>query len=167
MAERLVIDDITHWARTYKVSMLCSSPTAPSAYICYLTGNWSKVLLSGYTIWHDSACPKVERGPLRSLRVASNKARCLNISKTQVDGFRFDIMGHLMVPSMQKIQSALGALTMEQDGVDGKGIYIYGEAWDFGEVLSLLSLMRLMQLSNACSAHQCEIEKGRRCVIVT
>ncbi|BDA50310.1 Pullulanase [Coccomyxa sp. Obi] len=69
MAERLVIDDITHWARTYKV-----------------------------------------------------------------DGFRFDIMGHLMVPTMQKIQRALGALTLEKDGVDGRGIYIYGEAWDFGEV---------------------------------
>ncbi|KAK9903518.1 hypothetical protein WJX75_007894 [Coccomyxa subellipsoidea] len=69
MAERLVIDDITHWARTYKV-----------------------------------------------------------------DGFRFDIMGHLMVPTMQKIQAALGALTLERDGVDGRGIFIYGEAWDFGEV---------------------------------
>lgn len=52
----------------------------------------------------------------------------------QVDGFRFDIMGHLMVPTMQKIQAALGALTLERDGVDGGGIYIYGEAWDFGEV---------------------------------
>ncbi len=52
----------------------------------------------------------------------------------QVDGFRFDIMGHLMVPTMQKIQHALGALTLEKDGVDGSGIYIYGEAWDFGEV---------------------------------
>ena len=52
----------------------------------------------------------------------------------QVDGFRFDIMGHLMVPTMRKIQAALGVLTLEQDGVGGKGIYIYGEAWDFGEV---------------------------------
>jgi len=55
----------------------------------------------------------------------------------QVDGFRFDIMGHLMVPTMQKIQAALGALTLERDGVDGSGIYIYGEAWDFGEVTTL------------------------------
>lgn len=53
----------------------------------------------------------------------------------QVDGFRFDIMGHLMVPSMQKIQAALGTLTLQADGVDGRGIYIYGEAWDFGEVI--------------------------------
>ena len=52
----------------------------------------------------------------------------------QVDGFRFDIMGHLMLSTMKKIQAALGGLTLDQDGVDGKGLYIYGEAWDFGEV---------------------------------
>ena len=55
-----------------------------------------------------------------------------------MDGFRFDIMGHLMVPTMQKIQSALRALTLARDGVDGKALYIYGEAWDFGEVILLL-----------------------------
>ena len=53
---------------------------------------------------------------------------------SQVDGFRFDIMGHLMLSTMKKIQAALGALTLERDGVDGKALYIYGEAWDFGEV---------------------------------
>lgn len=52
----------------------------------------------------------------------------------QVDGFRFDIMGHLMLSTMKKIQAALGELTLEQHGVDGKSLYIYGEAWDFGEV---------------------------------
>ena len=52
----------------------------------------------------------------------------------QVDGFRFDIMGHLMLSSMKKIQAALAELTLERDGVDGKSLYIYGEAWDFGEV---------------------------------
>ncbi|DBB17520.1 TPA: Cytochrome c oxidase subunit 1, variant 3 [Trebouxia sp. C0006] len=71
MCERLIIDDIVHWAKDYKV-----------------------------------------------------------------DGFRFDIMGHLMLSTMKKIQAALAALTLEADGVDGKGLYIYGEAWDFGEVSS-------------------------------
>ncbi len=52
----------------------------------------------------------------------------------QVDGFKFDIMGHLMLSTMKKIQAALAALSLEADGVDGKGLYIYGEAWDFGEV---------------------------------
>jgi pullulanase len=52
----------------------------------------------------------------------------------QVDGFRFDIMGHLLVSTMKKLQAALHNLTPEADGVDGTRIYIYGEAWDFGEV---------------------------------
>ena len=45
-------------------------------------------------------------------------------------------MGHLMLSTMKKIQAALGELTLEKDGVDGKQFYIYGEAWDFGEVRS-------------------------------
>lgn len=52
----------------------------------------------------------------------------------QVDGFRFDIMGHHFVTNMNAIRNALNQLTLERDGVDGRHIYIYGEAWDFGEV---------------------------------
>ncbi len=52
----------------------------------------------------------------------------------KVDGFRFDLMGHHMVENMQKIRRALDALTLERDGVDGRGILMYGEGWDFGEV---------------------------------
>ncbi|KAG2423818.1 hypothetical protein HXX76_014978 [Chlamydomonas incerta] len=70
MCERLVVDDITHWARNYKV-----------------------------------------------------------------DGFRFDIMGHLMMTTMAKIRTGLDALTPDKDhGVIGRSVYVYGEAWDFGEV---------------------------------
>ncbi|GLI65180.1 hypothetical protein VaNZ11_008629 [Volvox africanus] len=70
MCERLVIEDITHWAKNYKV-----------------------------------------------------------------DGFRFDIMGHLMLSTMSKIRSSLDSLTPQKDhGVRGRSIYLYGEAWDFGEV---------------------------------
>jgi pullulanase len=52
----------------------------------------------------------------------------------KVDGFRFDLMGHHMLADMQAVRSALDALTLEKDGVDGKSVYIYGEGWDFGEV---------------------------------
>ncbi len=52
----------------------------------------------------------------------------------KVDGFRFDLMGHHMVANMQRVRRALDALTPERDGVDGRSIYVYGEAWDFGEV---------------------------------
>ncbi|MDN5685261.1 MAG: pullulanase-type alpha-1,6-glucosidase [Brachybacterium sp.] len=51
-----------------------------------------------------------------------------------VDGFRFDLMGHHSVPTMQAVREALDALTLKDDGVDGKSIYLYGEGWNFGEV---------------------------------
>jgi pullulanase-type alpha-1,6-glucosidase len=52
----------------------------------------------------------------------------------KVDGFRFDLMGHHMKRNMLAVRAALDALTLEQDGVDGRSIYVYGEGWDFGEV---------------------------------
>ncbi|KAJ4720700.1 Pullulanase 1 chloroplastic [Melia azedarach] len=52
----------------------------------------------------------------------------------KVDGFRFDLMGHIMKRTMLKAKDALHNLTKETHGVDGPSIYIYGEGWDFGEV---------------------------------
>jgi pullulanase-type alpha-1,6-glucosidase len=52
----------------------------------------------------------------------------------KVDAFRFDLMGHHMKRNMLKLREALDALTLENDGVDGKSIYVYGEGWNFGEV---------------------------------
>ncbi len=52
----------------------------------------------------------------------------------KVDGFRFDLMGHHMVDNMVVVKEALNALTMEEDGVDGATILLYGEGWNFGEV---------------------------------
>ena len=52
----------------------------------------------------------------------------------KIDGFRFDLMGHHMKEDMLAVRAALDALTMEEHGVDGKNIFIYGEGWNFGEV---------------------------------
>ncbi|MDY7227575.1 pullulanase-type alpha-1,6-glucosidase [Hyalangium rubrum] len=52
----------------------------------------------------------------------------------KVDGFRFDLMGHHMKANMEKVRAALNALTLSQDGVNGRAIYVYGEGWNFGEV---------------------------------
>ena len=52
----------------------------------------------------------------------------------KVDGFRFDLMGHHSTDTMLAVRSALDALTVRRDGVDGKAVYLYGEGWDFGEV---------------------------------
>jgi pullulanase-type alpha-1,6-glucosidase len=50
----------------------------------------------------------------------------------KVDGFRFDIMGFHLKSNMLKVRAALDALTPKKDGVDGRSIYLYGEAWNFG-----------------------------------
>ena len=35
---------------------------------------------------------------------------------------------------MLAVRAALDELTLEEDGVDGKAVYLYGEGWNFGEV---------------------------------
>jgi len=52
----------------------------------------------------------------------------------RVDGFRFDLMGHHSRDNLLRARDMLHALTLEQDGVDGRSIYLYGEGWNFGEV---------------------------------
>jgi pullulanase-type alpha-1,6-glucosidase len=52
----------------------------------------------------------------------------------KVDGFRFDLMGHHPKAQMERLRAELDALTLEDDGVDGSAIVIYGEGWNFGEV---------------------------------
>ena len=52
----------------------------------------------------------------------------------KVDGFRFDLMGHHSRENMLAVRAALDELTLKQDGVDGKSVYLYGEGWNFGEV---------------------------------
>lgn len=52
----------------------------------------------------------------------------------KVDGFRFDLMGHHSRENMLAVRGALDALTLKEDGVDGKSLYLYGEGWNFGEV---------------------------------
>ncbi len=52
----------------------------------------------------------------------------------KVDGFRFDLMGHHSKANLLAVRAALDALTVEEHGVNGKKIYVYGEGWNFGEV---------------------------------
>ncbi|MEL4503984.1 pullulanase-type alpha-1,6-glucosidase [Luteococcus sp. H138] len=51
-----------------------------------------------------------------------------------VDGFRFDLMGHSSAQNMARVRDALDELTLAEDGIDGHGVYLYGEGWNFGEV---------------------------------
>ncbi|MCH8566961.1 MAG: pullulanase-type alpha-1,6-glucosidase [Balneolales bacterium] len=52
----------------------------------------------------------------------------------KIDSFRFDLMGHHSLETMKRLQDELELLTLEEHGVDGANIYIYGEGWNFGEV---------------------------------
>ena len=52
----------------------------------------------------------------------------------KIDSFRFDLMGHHPRYVMENLLDALAELTLEDDGVDGRNLYIYGEGWNFGEV---------------------------------
>lgn len=52
----------------------------------------------------------------------------------KIDSFRFDLMGHHPRSGMQNLLDAIAELTVEEHGVDGGKIYIYGEGWNFGEV---------------------------------
>ncbi|GGI09630.1 pullulanase-type alpha-1,6-glucosidase [Egicoccus halophilus] len=52
----------------------------------------------------------------------------------QVDGFRFDLMGHHPKAQMLRLREALDGLTIAEHGVDGAKIVLYGEGWNFGEV---------------------------------
>jgi pullulanase-type alpha-1,6-glucosidase len=53
----------------------------------------------------------------------------------RVDGFRFDLMGHHMRKDMEIARDALRGLQLETDGIEGPKILLYGEGWDFGEVV--------------------------------
>ena len=50
-----------------------------------------------------------------------------------------------MVSTLEKARDALRGLTLQADGVDGGGMLLYGEGWDFGEV---------------------RVPSGRRCAII-
>lgn len=140
MFERLIIDDLVHWARDYKVrhsrttaTTGCTVPPppdrAPQASLALAGANNCSIMScrQAYLTIHSNdtvACCCCDAPMLRV---------CLCLCP-QIDGFRFDIMGHHFVTNMTNIRNALNRLTPEADGVDGRHIYIYGEAWDFGEV---------------------------------
>ena len=56
-----------------------------------------------------------------------------NAVQYKIDGFRFDLMSFHFVYNMQHIKEALNQLTLQNDGVDGSKIYLYGEGWNTGE----------------------------------
>lgn len=56
----------------------------------------------------------------------------------KLDGIRFDLMNFLTKETLIDIRESINSLTLEKDGVNGKGVYLYGEGWDFGSLKWLL-----------------------------
>ncbi len=65
----------------------------------------------------------------------------------KVDGFRFDIMGHMPKQLLTDIRADMDALTLEEDGVDGSKILLYGEGWNFGEVANDVRFPQATQIN--------------------
>jgi pullulanase-type alpha-1,6-glucosidase len=57
------------------------------------------------------------------------------IKDYKIDGFRFDLMGHHLKSNLIHLQKSLQDLAVSQQTVNGSRIYLYGEAWDFGEMV--------------------------------
>jgi pullulanase-type alpha-1,6-glucosidase len=81
----------------------------------------------------STCCPNVATEHLMAEKLMVDA--CVFWARTyHVDGFRFDLMGHHSKANMLAVRTALDALTLEADGVDGRAITMYGEGWNFGEV---------------------------------
>lgn len=67
----------------------------------------------------------------------------------KITGFRFDLMGHHTTANLRKVRTALDALTLTKDGIDGKKIYLYGEGWKFGSLDARLPDQTMTQALSA------------------
>ncbi|KAK3254894.1 cytochrome c oxidase subunit 1, partial [Cymbomonas tetramitiformis] len=171
MMERLIVDDLVHWARDYKGDPVpLSSPHSPismpgapegqSRLVCShlprLSRAISAAVAKGQRGMAGQRAPLVGRPALRAAAreqqsqwsgaqpggpqgsppctLGRRLVEAPRHGMPHVDGFRFDLMGHLMKSTMLRAKAALSALTLEEDGVDGSTIYLYGEGWNYAEV---------------------------------
>ncbi|WP_103500951.1 pullulanase-type alpha-1,6-glucosidase [Streptomyces sp. SM12] len=90
-------------------------------------------LLEDGTIADSTCCPNTapEHAMMGKLTVDSV---VLWAQHYRVDGFRFDLMGHHPKQNLLDVRAALDELTVEEHGVDGSAVVVYGEGWNFGEV---------------------------------
>ena len=67
----------------------------------------------------------------------------------KVDGFRFDLMSFTPKSVIVALRNKLDALTVANDGVDGKSVYLYGEGWNFGTVANNALFVQASQVNMA------------------
>ncbi len=109
-----------------------SSGQAPNSVLDKIVPNYYYRLNADGNVETSSCCPNTasEHKMMEKLMI---DAVVQYAREYKIDGFRFDLMGLHFVYNMQHIRDALAKLTLENDGVDGSKIYIYGEGWNFGE----------------------------------
>ncbi|MGZ3772537.1 MAG: alpha-1,6-glucosidase domain-containing protein [Pseudobdellovibrionaceae bacterium] len=54
----------------------------------------------------------------------------------KLDGFRFDLMSFHTRQTMERLRQALRSLTLDQDGIEGSKLLLYGEGWSFGSLVN-------------------------------
>ncbi|MDQ2777858.1 MAG: pullulanase-type alpha-1,6-glucosidase [Acidobacteriota bacterium] len=109
-----------------------SSGQAPNSVLDKIVPNYYYRLDADGNVGNSSCCADTasEHKMMEKLMI---DAVVHHAKEYKIDGFRFDLMGFHFVYNMQHIRDALAKLTLENDGVDGSKIYLYGEGWNFGE----------------------------------
>lgn len=64
----------------------------------------------------------------------------------KVDGFRFDLMNLHPTVQAPRVREALDAMTLQNSGVEGAKLLVYGEAWPFGSLEELIPGAAFTQL---------------------
>ena len=124
MVERLIVDDLVHWAKDYKARGCAAPPSPPprvSAAHHHRVASPDRLARRGVSCvriaWRAGGSPG--RAPC-----AAQVPRSLSLRASrgllQVDGFRFDLMGHIMLRALNRARREIDGLTLEKDGIDGK-----------------------------------------------
>ena len=105
----------------------------PTSVLCRIVPGYYSRLSPDGEVETSTCCPNVatERAMAQRWMVDA----VVHWARTyRVDGFRFDLMGHHSRENMLAVRRGLDALTTADDGIDGPGVLLYGEGWNFGEV---------------------------------
>jgi len=84
--------------------------------------------------YENSTCMNNTAGERAMMRRLILDSVLMWAKEYRVDGFRFDLMGHIPLDCMKACRAALDALTVEANGFDGQKVLMYGEGWEFGEI---------------------------------
>ena len=111
-----------------------SGQSANSTFDKIVPGYYYRLAADG-TVFNSTCCANTatER---KMMAKFVRESILLWATQYKIDGFRFDIMGHMPKELLVNIRKDLDALTLKKDGIEGSKVVLYGEGWNFGEVAS-------------------------------